>query len=293
VTKQQSMTAVSEAGATTVGGLTRWEAQLAQGPIAAVDSATLSLRTSISSHRVYELIDGGDAVRVFLEHHVVAVWDFMSLLKALQRALTCVTVPWIPQGDPTQRRFINELVVAEESDLGPGGRYTSHLELYIDAMREARADTGPIDRLLEGVATGDLEAIDRCGLPPGAVAFTRSTLAGIIDQPVHRVAAAFAFGRERVIPAMFTTLRSAAELHKPRLNLLLDYLDRHIDLDAEVHTPLAFGLVAGLCGDDARRWQEAEAAAFAALEGRLELWEAAARAIEASRMAPVGVAAAR
>jgi hypothetical protein len=230
---------------------------------------------------VYELIDSGDALRVFMEHHVVAVWDFMSLLKALQRELTCVTIPWTPRGDPAYRRFVNELVIAEESDLGPGGRYTSHLELYVDAMREAGADTGPIDRLLDGVSAGDIGIIDHCGLPPGAAAFTHRTLASIIDQPVHRVAAAFAFGRERVIPAMFTTLRSAAERHEPRANLLLDYLDRHIDLDAGQHTPLAFELLAGLCGDDARRWQEAEEAACAALEGRLELWEAAARTIEA------------
>src|SRR5260370_1089022 len=74
--------------------VSRWEGRSVDGPIAALDRATLPLRTSIASHRVFELIDSGDAVRVFMEHHVVAVWDFMSLLKALQGALTCVTVPW-------------------------------------------------------------------------------------------------------------------------------------------------------------------------------------------------------
>jgi hypothetical protein len=37
--------------------------------------------------------------------------------------------------------------------------------------------------------------------------------------------------------SMFTTLRAMAERHEHRLDVLLTYLDRHIDIDAEVHTP--------------------------------------------------------
>jgi hypothetical protein len=262
---------------------TRWGTTETGERVAALDRASAPLRAAIAGHRVHELVADRDAVRVFMEHHVVAVWDFMSLLKSLQRGVTCVTVPWTPRGTASQRRFVNELVLAEESDVDPRGGHTSHFELYVDPMRQAGAETGPILAVLQCVASSDggfVGALDRCGLPPAAAAFARDTLAVATDAPLHVVAAAFAFGRERLIPDMFVTIRAAAERERPRLDLLLAYLDRHLELDGEQHTPLAFQLVDGVCGDDARRWREAEDAALGALRRRLELWDAAAAAIE-------------
>ena len=65
------------------------------------------LRAQVVEHSVYHHIEALTDVRIFMEHHVFAVWDFMSLLKTLQRHLTCVTVPWMPQGD--RRRAIPSL----------------------------------------------------------------------------------------------------------------------------------------------------------------------------------------
>ncbi|MFD9637544.1 DUF3050 domain-containing protein [Streptomyces violascens] len=97
-------------------------------------------RSLIVEHPMYPLLDSLDRIRVFQEHHVFAVWDFMSLLKSLQRELTCVGVPWVPQGPPTSRRLINDIVLAEESDeVGDG--YLSHFELYLRSMEEAGAGT--------------------------------------------------------------------------------------------------------------------------------------------------------
>ena len=81
------------------------------------------LRQQVVEHPVYRHIETLADVRLLMEHHVFAVWDFMSLLKALQRHLTCVTVPWVPQGDRHSRRLINEIVLAEESDEECGGGY--------------------------------------------------------------------------------------------------------------------------------------------------------------------------
>jgi hypothetical protein len=254
--------------------------------IGRIDAATASLRLRIADHPVAELIEDIDAVRTFMQHHVVAVWDFMSLLKCLQRELTCVDVPWTPRGNPSHRRFVNELVLAEESDIGVDGGHTSHFELYLAAMAEAGADCGPVTTLLDRVARGEADPTTGCGLPDAAAAFARSTLSAATSSSPHRLAASFAFGRERLIPSMFTSLRAAAQRPKPALTLLLAYLDRHIDLDAEEHTPLAFSLVQGLCGDDSQRWREAEDAATAACRQRLELWDAAAAAIEVRDTAP-------
>jgi hypothetical protein len=73
-------------------------------------------RAALLAHPVYHEIDRLEALRRFMEHHVFAVWDFMSLLKALQRQLSCVTVPWLPAVDPLGSRLVNEFVLAEESD---------------------------------------------------------------------------------------------------------------------------------------------------------------------------------
>jgi hypothetical protein len=258
----------------------RWGTTEVGEHVAELDRRAAPLRAAIARHRVYEMVDDGAAIRVFMEHHVVAVWDFMSLLKALQAGVTCVSVPWVPRGDASHRRFVNELVVAEESDLDPRGGHVSHFELYVDAMREAGAQTRPILALLDHASDTEPGALAYDGLPPAAAAFAQHTLAVATSAPLHGVAAAFAFGRERLIPDMFTTIRIAAERHQPRLDLLLTYLDRHIVLDSDVHTPLAFQLVDGLCGDHPDRWREAEEAALAALQRRLELWDATAQAIE-------------
>jgi hypothetical protein len=261
----------------------RWGQVVVEGPVARIDAVTAPLRETIAGHRLAELLDDREAVRIFMEHHVVAVWDFMSLLKALQRDVTCVSVPWVPRGDAAHRRFVNELVLAEESDGAPGGGYTSHLELYLEAMVEVGADTAPIRWVLANVER-NVQLNDDCGMSPAATSFARATLDIARTAPVHELAAVFAFGRERLIPSMFGALRDAALRCEPPLNLLIAYLDRHIDVDAGEHTPLAFSLLQGVCGDDAQRWTEAESAALESCRRRLALWDAAATAIETARV---------
>ena len=109
--------------------------------------STLAIRRQIEGHALYREITTVVELRLFMEVHVFAVWDFMSLLKALQRCLTSVSVPWVPSPHPNSCRLINEIVLGEESDTYADG-YLSHFELYLEAMREAGADTGPIKRLV-------------------------------------------------------------------------------------------------------------------------------------------------
>jgi hypothetical protein len=243
-------------------------------------------RSQLAGHGVYEALQSVEDVRVFMEHHVFAVWDFMALLKSLQRALTGVDVPWLPTGSPRARRLINEIVLEEESD-EIDGTPISHFELYHRAMGEIGADRRPIDSLLAAVRAGtpiDV-ALAECGAPPGARAFVVKTFDIIASGKPHMVAAAFTFGREEPIPSMFRTLLGALSRQgEHMLRSLTVYLDRHIDLDEDRHAPMAVEMLAELCGDDCMRWEEAAQAANAALAARLSLWSSVVSAVPLGRM---------
>src|SRR5258706_12052917 len=105
-----------------------------------LEEAVRDGRKSVTGHPIYGALKNHDAIVTFMEHHVFAVWDFMSLLKSLQRNLTCVELPWVPTGPTGSRRLINDIVLVEESDL-LGGGFISHFELYLNGMDEAGADT--------------------------------------------------------------------------------------------------------------------------------------------------------
>ena len=105
----------------------------------------VDLVEAVREHPLYEHVSDENSLRILMRTHVFAVWDFQSLLKSLQRSLTCVDVPWLPTADAEARRFVNEIVLDEESDVAPGGGYLSQFELYVQAMTECGADREPIE----------------------------------------------------------------------------------------------------------------------------------------------------
>jgi hypothetical protein len=245
------------------------------------------LYARLAEHRLYATFKTIEDLRIFMEAHVFAVWDFMSLLKALQRGLTCVDVPWVPCRLPASRRLINEIVMGEESDTYEGVG-TSHFELYCRAMQECGASLFAIDHLLLALhdGVGWNEALSQCEAPIAAQIFVRNTFEYIDSGKLHVTAAAFTFGREDLIPDMFQGfIRDQDERLSGRLSIFRWYLDRHIEVDGEVHGPLALQMIDDLCGDDPIKWQEASAAAEQALYARLALWDCIADAVLASRAA--------
>lgn len=233
-------------------------------------------RTALLNHPLYNEIDRLDALQRFMQHHVFAVWDFMSLLKALQRRFCCVEVPWLPPGDPEACRFVNEIVLAEESDEDGHGGHLSHFELYRRAMIQCGADTGAIDGFLVELQRGvSLRvALTDPHVPNAARQFVQQTFGIIADGDPCAIASAFTFGREDLLPDVFQ--RIVAALNKKsggKLELFGYYLQRHIGLDADEHGPLATRLLESLCGSDSSRWAIAEQTAVDCLIARRQLWD--------------------
>jgi hypothetical protein len=229
-------------------------------------------RAEVVTHPIYARLDSLPAITTFLEHHVFAVWDFMSLLKSLQRNLTCVEVPWVPTGPTGSRRLINDIVLVEESDELQGG-FISHFELYLLGMREAGADTSVIDGFIDllRAKTPVPAAMAAAGVPAAAAEFVALTWHLIDTAPIHCQAAAFAFGREDLIPDMFQQVVKVNE-QGGQLGTFVDYLERHIEVDGEFHTPMAMQMVTDLCGDDESKWQECAETINLALAARAKLW---------------------
>ncbi|GLB48533.1 DUF3050 domain-containing protein [Neptunitalea lumnitzerae] len=245
--------------------------------IAKLNESISSHRNRLLNHKLYKKIVTPADLKIFLEHHVYAVWDFMSLLKALQQQLTCTTTPWLPYGNPETRYLINEIVLAEETDINKEGKRQSHYEMYLDAMIECGANTTPVKDFLGALANGTSiqDAIANSTLEESIKQFLKFTFDVIDEGKPHKIAAAFTFGREDLIPDMFTAILKEMQLHFPELNIekLVYYFDRHIELDEDEHGPMALQMVSELCGTDETKWKEATEISIDALEVRIKLWD--------------------
>ena len=235
------------------------------------------LRDQLKSHSLYSTLSNMDDVAVFMEKHVFAVWDFMSLLKSLQNHLTNVNVPWTPKGGGATARFINEIVMAEESDINELGVPMSHYEMYLDAMAQVGANTSAIGLFVNAIENRDsLEtAAKRIDLEIPILEFIQFTMGVVNSNKPHCIASAFTFGREDVIPDMFLEVVSQSQTqdNDKTYGKLLYYLNRHIELDGDEHGPISLKMVAELCGEDANKWEEVLETAKEALKFRLKLWD--------------------
>src|SRR2546423_5255447 len=152
-----------------------------------------SLRAALLDHPIYTQVASVADLRRFMEDHVFAVWDFMSLLKRLQQDMTCITVPWFPADDAKAARLINDIVIGEETDVGPDGSYVSHLALYLRAMRDIGASTRQFEKFRSLVFVGvPVEvALAQIGAPRHVQAFVAHTMALANSGSTEEVLAAF------------------------------------------------------------------------------------------------------
>ena len=252
-----------------------------------IENQTLEFRNSLTNHELYYHFNDVEDIKVFMEKHVYAVWDFMSLLKALQKKLTCVSLPWKPSKNPKTARFINEIVLGEESDINENGLPKSHFEMYIEAMDEVGANINKISDLMNSIDS--LEDISRklliADLEKAEKEFLEFTFKIIQTNQSHKIAAAFTFGREDLIPDMFLEIinksNSDQENKYPKLTY---YLNRHIEVDGDEHGPLSLEMISELCGDNESKWNDVLNISIEALKRRINLWDEIASRIKRNKL---------
>jgi hypothetical protein len=234
------------------------------------------LREQLIHHNLYKNIDSIESVRLFMESHIFAVWDFMSLLKALQIGLTNTKTPWTPKGNPITRRLINEIVLGEESDINELGEPMSHFEMYLEAMHQLDANTNEINAFIELINEGNSikSALNGINISESAKEFVNFTIEQVNLNQLHIIAAVFTFGREDLIPDMFLEIvKNIGSSSDVNISKLIYYLERHIEVDGGEHGPMALKMIHELCGNDEKKWNEAIVASKAALQFRINLWD--------------------
>ena len=241
-------------------------------------------REKLLKHKLYSNIESIKDLRVFTENHIYAVWDFMSLLKALQIKLTCTKTPWIPNSNSQTAYLINEIVLAEETDINQAGKRKSHYELYLDAMIDIGAEIEFPTKTINKIASSEniFMSIDKLEIHENIKEFLKFTFSVIKEGKPHKIAAIFTFGRENLIPNMFNEILREFEKNVTEgdISKLIYYFERHIELDEDEHGPMALEMVSMLAENDPKKWNEIESISIQALKKRILLWDAINEQIE-------------
>lgn len=213
------------------------------------------------NHPLYENLNTIENIKVFMKNHIFAVWDFLILAKRVQRIVSPTSNFWKPNQDPKLRRFINEIMISEESDDLGDGIFMSHCDMYIKAMREINASTDDFFKFQNKLTAKNFQSyLDfEKSIPLPAYEFLRVTHAHINSRQPHITIASFAYGREHLVPLMFTEmLRHHMDLPKSA-PMFYQYLLRHIDVDSNTHGPLSQELLNHAINNDIVRHAEVEA----------------------------------
>lgn len=242
----------------------------ATSKITLLEKKLSTLHEELSGHDVYKNLLNIQNLRVFMEYHVFAVWDFMTLLKGIQKNITCTQIPWRPSTYPKELvRLVNSMVLDEESDIDHNNEACDHFSLYVRAMEELGADSKPIKSFLKNLD------IDQLTMPLREFVQFNITMAQ--SYPLHILVGVFYFGRENLIAKIFEPILENLKSfsHNTIPKSLIYYLQRHVELDGSTHSTQCKKLLETVCMDNPKSYQEALSFGIQACLLRKKLWDRA------------------
>ena len=235
----------------------------------------------LNSHKLFEKGPNftKEELKIFMEFHIYAVWDFMSIVKSLQDFICPSTYPWRPNKYTKNgiAHLINEIVLSEESDVDENDNYFSHFDLYVSAMNDVGADSS---RAINFIDKFDFHDYSLSELPEESLEFIKNTFNSIKSNKLSNIAAIFTYGRETTIPDMFSKILSKIDEKDIRYKNLRLYIKRHIEVDSSRHGPLSIQLFNFTCENNQDVFNEAIEHAIKAIEARILLWDGVLKRIK-------------
>lgn len=252
------------------------------------DDKLNAAKYDLHNHPIYDVITDVDSMRIFTESHVWAVWDFMSLLKRLQRDFTNTNEIWTPKNSAENARFIGEICLSEESDVFENDKHISHFELYLLAMEDIGANTTEIRKFVSRLECGDYyeNALEDAKITETVKGFVISTLLFAKYGSTIQATSAFFFGREDPIPDMFDKFLRKIDPDK-QFTYFRHYLARHIEVDGSDHGPKAMMLLDSITNGDDIKINEAILAGEVAIRLRIAFWNDIYERVMSSKNASV------
>ena len=166
-------------------------------------------------------------------------------------------------------------LATEETDEIKEHHVTSHFELYLESMKEIGANTSIIDEFINKIKGSDnyRKTIEDFDIDDNIKSFMNFTFDIIESNEAHKIAAAFTFGRENIIPDMFIEIVKGLNKENSSIaDKFVFYLERHIELDGDDHGPIALRMIENLCGDDKKKWEDVMKIAKESIEMRISMW---------------------
>lgn len=187
----------------------------------------------------------------------------------------------MPNENSKAAHLINEIILGEETDSLPNGKFCSHFEMYLIAMSEIGASTAQIDEFIQtvqqgihGAQTSVTDALERVGAAPAIQNFVNFTIETAVNGKTSEVLASFFYGREDSIPEMFRHLLDTWDINQADAETFVYYLNRHIELDGDKHGPAVKRIINDQFKEDLNSWHELFDSAIKSAELRIELWDA-------------------
>ena len=230
--------------------------------------------SSLNNHPLYSSLNNLPRLKFFMERHIYAVLDFMTLVKNLQKKISPMGTLWSPPENPTLCRFIGEIILEEETDQLPTGEYLSHFQIYCRALKEIQGNPQmAIEFSQSPLAPSNKLNFESFLLPKSVRNFLAFNQELIRESKAHTLAASFYFGREKAIPIIFKSILKETLVTEKEAPMFHFYLGRHIELDSNEHGPKAKEMIKYFCQDKKTLCHEVLLTAKKVIEQRVKFWD--------------------